>query len=1286
MFVHLHCHSQYSFLRAVPRPEELVAAAAEQARDDARLPASLRGGAVALTDTNGMYAAVPFYLAARQAGVKPIVGATLDFAPGRGEPAARPLECGGLPPLSHREACFAIADVARTDTGAQPAAPVQSGGQPPHSKAGASSGGTGSPPGRPCTLVLLAQNHAGYSNLCALVTQRHIEERPVTLDELYAHREGLIALFTPDATAAHETRKTKLDTRFTPHSQLLTPHLLDIFGDALYLEARHLSPGDGRALRETLRLRRELGIPVVATNNVHYLRPEEHLHHRVLNAIRTGTLLSKIDDARDAQGWPEAVGPEAYFKSAAEMQRAFPDHPELLARTLEIAERCNLELQLGKTIFPEFPVPAGQTPFSHLWKLCFEGAQRRYQPLHPEALRRLTHELDVINKLNLAPYFLLVHDIVEEARRRNIPAVARGSAASSIVTYCLGISRVCPLRWNLYFERFLNEQRGDIPDIDLDICGARRDELLDYVYKRWGQQHVAMIASFITMHARLAIREVAKVFGVAPREVNHFTRRLPHRPVREILEAIRTLPECRALPAHEEPWRTILDVALRLDDFPRHLGIHPCGTVIAAQPLTRLVPLEWATKGIVVTQYDMHAVEALGLIKMDLLGQRGLTTMSLALRNIGSTGLQLVQLGDPDPSLRLQACATTAQCNIGQSEIINRQSTIDFDAIPEHDAATCEMISNGRTMGLFQIESPGMRGLLRTMRARTLEEICLALALIRPGAAEYGSKESFLKRIRGQESVRYPHPCLEPILRDSLGICVYQEQVMQIAQAAGGMSLAEADVVRRVSAKFADNRERERLRSKFLKAAAQLGLEGAARDAAWGMVEKFAGFGFCKAHAATYADLSYRMAYLKAHYPAEFLAAMCSSGAGFYHVSAYVEEAKRWGIEVRLPSVNHSQCEYTTEPLECGGWPPLSSGDACFVEAQQAGPQAKREQAPALQSGCQPPHSKAIRVGLMQVKGLRAETIAAVVRSREEHGPYRSLEDFLRRVPVERDEIESLIKFGAFDGVGQTSRSVHSSSARDSTIAACSRYLPPESFSAADVASASASSQGTDLEVCPTRPALLWQLNLLAGPREAPTTALAGASSPGGDSPAALLFPDAALPPLARTAAPPLTADYSRDQRLRYEMELLEVCVSGHPLDRIPRNGEAWSTELYVAQASSLCASNSTALHVTVNANAAPPQPTIAGGLKPAPTTLPLGRRFTLLGWVITFRRVGTKTYRNMMFVTLEDQRGIYEAVLFPEAYERYGGLVFETRLVRVTGRLEAEGTLNCEKLEAVRP
>jgi DNA polymerase III alpha subunit len=582
------------------------------------------------------------------------------------------------------------------------------------------------------------------------------------------------------------------------------------------------------------------------------------------------------------------------------------------------------------------------------------------------------------------------------------------------------------------------------------------------------------------------------------------------------------------------------------------------------------VPLEVATKGIVVTQYDMNGIEALGLIKMDLLGQRGFTTMTLALDNIRNASVGALLAAPQGGAQR-----------------------IDFDAIPERDPVTCAMLARGRTMGVFQIESPGLRGLLRTLEARTLNDLCCAIAIIRPGAAEYGAKETFLKRLRQQEPVRYPHPSLEPILRDTLGVCVYQEQVMQIAQVAGGLSLAEADLVRRAKTKWKDSRERARLHGKFIKAAEKLGIVPAAREETWQMIEKFIGFGFCKAHAATYADLAYRMAYLKAHYPAEFLAAMCSSGAGFYHVSAYVEEAKRWGIEVRLPSVNHSRFEYTTEPCNTA----VGALLACPEPAERAAP-------PVLQ---------AMRIGLMQVKGLRLETIEHILRSRDEHGPYRSLEDFLARVPVERDEIESLIKCGAFD------------------------------------------------EVCAeSRPSLLWRLNLLRGGGEKAAVARVfrpvvsdaeprgdfsdDANAPASEEAGYNLFPDAA--PLAPPGdAAPALPDYTREQRLAYESAILEVCVSGHPLDLVARNGENWSTEIEQR----------------------------------------VGQRVTLLGWLVTFRHVATKNYRNMMFATMEDQRGLFEVVLFPPAYERCGRWVFEARMLRVTGRVEQDGHINCEHMEPAK-
>src|SRR5260370_32521851 len=473
----------------------------------------------------------------------------------------------------------------------------------------------------------------------------------------------------------------------------------------------------------------------------------------------------------------------------------------------------------------------------------------------------------------------------------------------------------------------------------------------------------------------------------------------------------------------------------------------------------------------------MNAIEALGLIKMDLLGQRGFTTMALALDNIEKKEVKEVK----------EVKEAEEKNNVAPDGVTPRPKAreIDFEAIPENDPATCAVIAAGRTMGVVQIESPAMRGLLRTMKARTLEEIAAALALIRPGAAEYGSKELFLKRLRKQEKITFAHPELETILGDTLGICIFQEQVMQISQALGAMSLAEADLVRRASAKFSGRSDRDRLRGKFLKAAEMMGLTSQQREETWMMVEKFAGFGFCKAHAATYADISYRMTYLKTHHTAEVLAAMCSAGAGFYHVSAYVEEAKRWGIAVRLPSVNRSRMEYTAE----------------------AGGGGKR----------------ALRVGLVQLQGLPVETITEILRARQEGGEFQSLEDFLSRVPVERDEIESLIKCGAFDEVNDE---------------ACTM----------------------------TRPELLWRWKLFHTARQ---SAQPGAPRPCSGQGLVLpgkkerLFAEAsAADAIGVALAEMQMPEYTLEQKLRYEREILEVCVSGHPLDFVPRNGEAWSDEL----------------------------------------------------------------------------------------------------------------------------
>ena len=1023
MWIPLHLHSYYSFLRGSAAPG-----------DYARLAGERGWPAVALTDSDGLYGAVAFYQQARELGVQPVIGVELDFQ-GRPGPRKCPIEAPRVGPC------------------------------PPNA------------------LILLARDFEGYSNLCRLVTRRQLEQRALSAEDLAEHRAGVLCL-------AHQ---------FDP-----LPELKQVFGPELYLEVRHYGDAASRKrLRAARQVAQELGLEAVATAPAHFCQPADHHIHRLMNAIRLGEMLSRLPAE-------EAAPQTGYLRPGQEVERLFAEWPEAVEATARIAESCRLELPTGELVFPHFELPAGETAFSYLWKLCFEGAVARYRPLTREAIGRLERELGLIERQKLAPYFLIVWDITREARARGIPTVGRGSAASSIVSYCLGITRLCPIENNLYFERFMNEHRRDCPDIDLDICGRRRDDLLAYVYQKYGAGHTAMISSFVTFQARLAVRETAKAMGLSPTEIDAFCRRLPHRPVAEILEAVETLPECRALPAAQEPYKTILESAQRLDGVPRHLGIHPCGTVITREPLTRLVPLEVATKGIVVTQYDMHSIEALGLIKMDLLAQRALTTIS-----------------DTVEAIRRQG------------------ATIDFDALPEGDPETLEQLRQGRTLGVFQIESPGMRNLLKALRASTIEEICLGLALIRPGAAEYGSKELFLKRLRGQEKILYPHPALEPILKESLGVCVYQEQVLQIAQAMAGLSLADADLLRRLMTHQRSQSEMDKFRQEFVQSSRARGVPDPAAEEVWRSLSKFAGYGFCKAHAMTYAQIAYRITYLKAHHPAEFMAAVCSSGAGFYHVSAYVEEARRMGLEVLPPCVNRSQIAYAAE--NCG---------------------------------------RAIRIGLMQVKDLRASVMESILEARRKEGAFPSLPDFLRRVEAERGEVETLIKCGAMD---------------------CFDH---------------------------TRPEMLWRLEQIwekIAQQKKGSWKTWLFPQPGPAEPAALL---------------PRIPDYTPQQRLRIEQETLDVFATLHPLDFVSAQGSTPAAELAARRRQTV----------------------------------------SILGWMITHRRVGTKNMKNMLFVTLEDRTGVVEVVLFPEVYEKYGSVIYESGLLRATGRVEADGQLNCHRLEAVQP
>ncbi len=854
--IHLEAHSRFSLMEGTPGVRQLVARAVEH---------GMR--ALALADTGGLYGAVPFYQAAREAGVSPILGARLG----------------------------------------------------------------------PC--VVLARDRDGYGQLCFLVTVLQLGEKG------RAEQTGRMGnVSSGGADNRGDALERVLSAWPFPFGD---EHLFVLSDDTRLigaLLARGLKPlvalthyGGAAARYRCEKLHafaKRRGLRAAAVNPVYFLEPRDYRIHQTLCAVRHNTTVDTLEPG-------DAAPPGAWFRAPHEMERLYADWPDALLNTEWAAEQCELELSLGKPLFPELALPDGETPFSSLWKKTFEGAKARYRPLTPAIMDRLHYELGVIDRLGFAPYFLIVWDIVQYARGQGIPILGRGSAANSAVAYALGITRVDPFHYDLYFERFLNPDRTDCPDIDLDMCWRRRDEVVEYVYTRYGSDRVAMIASFNTFQARSALRETAKAHGLTDREIGEVTRRIPHYGAGDIRTLAAHIPECRGLRFDEEPLRSILEIAECIGEFPRHLSMHPCGLVIAPEPLTRFTPLQRAAKGFVVTQYDMGPVEALGLVKMDLLGHRSLTVIDDTLRLIkGNRGVEL-----------------------------------DLEHVPDRDPLTARLLIKGHTIGCFQIESPAMRGLLPKVRARDTEMVIKALSLIRPGPAGSGMKERFIARCRGLEAVDYLHPALEEVLRDTCGVMLYQEDILKVASAVAGMSLAEADALRRAMTKKRSPREMAKSMKRFIEKARANGVAGGTAQEIWERVASFAAYSYCKAHAATYGELAYRCTYLKAHYTPEFLAAVLTNRGGFYTPHVYLEEAKRFGIEVRPPCINRSAFEYTVE-------------------------------------------DDAIRIGFIEVRDLSHTAVEAVLEARR-HGPFESVADLYERTGIAHADATALFDAGAFDCFAQ---------------------------------------------------------------------------------------------------------------------------------------------------------------------------------------------------------------------------------------------------------------------------
>ena len=747
---------------------------------------------------------------------------------------------------------------------------------------------------------LICENHDGFKNLSRLITSYQLEGKP-SVETISSYSRNLFCV-----------------TGRIPSLELLR----EIFGDRLYLSIGYDKPS------QSYRLAGESGIKPVAFPAVTFLRREEYAVHRLLRAIDGGHLLDNLPEHTVAH-------PEEYLREPSFYNDFYASFPEAVKNNLAIAEACHLTFPRKRNILPDIIIDGDH--FEKLRNDALSGMKQRLPHLSGQYFSRLEYELSVIQRTGFVDYFLIVGEIIGYCRSHDIPVVGRGSAAGSLVSYGLGITQVDPLREGLYFERFLNEARSDCPDIDLDIDWRRRDDVLDFIYKRYGAEHVAMMATYTHFQSRLAVRETAKALGFAPEEIDRFLKRLPHTSLEQLEKEAASLPSATKLKLDRERFRPALMAARSISGLPRHLGIHPGGIVITPEPLTDYIPLERATKGIVVTQCDMYQAEKIGLVKIDILGQRGL--------------------------------AVIADCH----EAVKKIKGDNFK-IPENDPDTYDILRKGKTIGVFQIESPGLRALLRDLQPRELNDITLALALIRPGASESGMKRIFLNRFHGKEKTSYPHENLEPVLKETFGVFIYQEQVILAAQKIAGFNLPASDLLRRAITKKRHQKEHAKLQSRFLEGARRMGIDRAVALSIFGQLAQFASFGFCKAHAATYGNLAYQSAYFKTHYPDIFMTAVLRNGGGYYPSSVYVAEARRLGIRVVPPDIDHS------------------------------------ENIDSLQGG-------QIYLGIGRVREITGSALEQIKIGK----PFASLGDFLSRAEISGQEMENLIKVGFFDSL-ETSR------------------------------------------------------------------------------------------------------------------------------------------------------------------------------------------------------------------------------------------------------------------------
>jgi len=880
-FTHLHVHTEYSLLDGSCKIKELIARAAELGMKN-----------IAITDHGNMYGVIEFYRAARAAGINPVIGCEVYVAPG-----------------------------SRFDR------EVTKG------------------EGRYNHLVLLAENNVGYSNLIKIVSKGFTEgfyyKPRVDYEVLEKYHEGVIALSACLAGAvATALRYGQYET-----AKKEAERLYDIFGkDHFYLELQDHGIADQATVNQgLLRMSEELKIPLVATNDVHYITAEDAEPHDILLCIQTQKKVQDEDRMRYEGG-------QYYLKSEDEMKALFPYAQEALENTSKIAERCHVEIEFGKYKLPKYDVPEGFTADSYLQKLCQDGMKKRYEEITTQLQERLDYELDTIRTMGFVDYFLIVWDFIRYARENGISVgPGRGSAAGSIVAYSLGITSIDPIKYDLLFERFLNPERVTMPDIDIDFCYERRPEVIDYVVRKYGKDHVVQIVTFGTMAARNAIRDVGRVLDLPYNYVDVIAKQIPM-PKQgakvTIKEALQVNPELREIYESDEQAKNLIDMSMRLEGLPRHTSMHAAGVLISPKPVDEYVPLSKASDGTITTQYTMTVLEELGLLKMDFLGLRTLTVIQNAAKMAGIEDDTLL-------------------------------------SIPFDDKEVFDMISAGKTDGVFQLESGGMKNFMTELKPECMEDILAGNALYRPGPMDFIPQ--YIEGKNNRDSIVYDCPQLEPILAPTYGCIVYQEQVMQIVRSLAGYSFGRSDLVRRAMAKKKEKvmeAERQNFvygnKAEGVKGCIANGISEEVANKIYNEMIDFAKYAFNKSHAAAYAVVSYQTAYLKCHYPIEFMAALMTSVRdNTSKVIHYTMNCKELGIPMLSPDINEGYSDFSVAD---GG----------------------------------------IRFGMSAIKGIGVNVIERIVAERKSGGVYTSLQNFLERLDsgeVNKHVVENLIKSGAMDSL-----------------------------------------------------------------------------------------------------------------------------------------------------------------------------------------------------------------------------------------------------------------------------